>query len=46
VLALLQEAGAKGYKGSKHKKKDDDPRALRGREDIKKLLSEVGKRFP
>jgi hypothetical protein len=39
AVALLQQAVAKGYKDAEHMKKDDDLKALRGRDDFKKLLA-------
>jgi tetratricopeptide (TPR) repeat protein len=41
AVALLQQAIAKGFKNAEHMKKDDDLKALREREDFKKLLSEL-----
>jgi serine/threonine protein kinase/tetratricopeptide (TPR) repeat protein len=41
AVALLKQAIAKGWKNVDHMKKDDDLRALRGREDFKKLLAEL-----
>jgi hypothetical protein len=40
-VELLRQAVAKGYKDIDHLKKDDDLKALRGREDYKKLLKEL-----
>jgi hypothetical protein len=42
AVSLLQQAVAKGWKDAEHMKKDDDLRTLRGREDFKKLLAELG----
>jgi eukaryotic-like serine/threonine-protein kinase len=41
AVALLQQAVAKGFKDAEHLKKDDDLKALREREDFKKLLAEM-----
>jgi tetratricopeptide (TPR) repeat protein len=41
AMALLRQAVAKGFKDSEHLKKDDDLKALRGRDDFKKLLAEL-----
>jgi tetratricopeptide (TPR) repeat protein len=41
AMALLRQAIAKGYKDAEHMKKDDDLKALRGREDFKKLMAEL-----
>jgi serine/threonine-protein kinase len=39
AIALLQQAIAKGYKDAEHMKKDDDLKALRERDDFKKLVA-------
>jgi serine/threonine protein kinase/Flp pilus assembly protein TadD len=41
AVALLQQAVAKGWKDAEHMRKDDDLKALRERDDIKKLLAEL-----
>jgi serine/threonine-protein kinase len=41
AVALLQQAIAKGWKDVEHVKKDDDLKALRGRDDFKKLVVEL-----
>src|SRR5262249_3203247 len=41
AIALLQQAVAKGWKDAGHMKKDDDLKALRDRDDFKKLLAEL-----
>jgi serine/threonine protein kinase/tetratricopeptide (TPR) repeat protein len=41
AVAILQQAVAKGWKDAEHMKKDDDLKALREREDFKKLVSEL-----
>ena len=39
AVALLQQAVANGFKDAEHLKKDDDLKALRGRDDFKKLVA-------
>jgi hypothetical protein len=39
---LLRQAVAKGYKAAAHMKKDADLDALRGRDDFKMLVAEMG----
>jgi hypothetical protein len=41
AMELLRQAIAKGHKDIEHLKKDDDLKALREREDYKKLLNEL-----
>jgi tetratricopeptide (TPR) repeat protein len=41
AVVLLGQAVAKGYKDAEHMKNDDDLKALRGRDDFKKLLAEL-----
>jgi len=41
AMALLQQAVARGYKDAEHLKKDDDLKALRQRDDFKKLVAEL-----
>jgi tetratricopeptide (TPR) repeat protein len=41
AVALLRQAIAKGYKDAEHVKTDDDLKALREREDFKKLVAEL-----
>jgi hypothetical protein len=41
AVAPLQKAVAKGYKDVDHLKKDEDLKALREREDFKKLVAEL-----
>jgi serine/threonine protein kinase/tetratricopeptide (TPR) repeat protein len=41
AIALLEQAVAKGFKDAEHMKKDDDLKALRERDDFKKLLAEL-----
>jgi serine/threonine-protein kinase len=41
AVALLQQAVAKGYKDAEQMKKDDDLKALRERDDFKKLVAEL-----
>jgi serine/threonine-protein kinase len=41
AVALLQQAVTKGYKDADHMKKDPDLKALRDRDDFKKLLAEL-----
>jgi tetratricopeptide (TPR) repeat protein len=41
AVALLRQAVAKGFKDADHMKNDDDLKALRGRDDFKKLLAEL-----
>jgi tetratricopeptide (TPR) repeat protein len=43
AIAILQQAVANGWKDAEHMKKDDDLKALRGREDFRKLLAELEK---
>jgi hypothetical protein len=40
-MELLQKAGKAGNKDAAHMKKDTDLDPLRGREDFKKLLTEL-----
>src|SRR5262249_12249687 len=42
ALELLRQAVAHGYKDAAHMKKDSDLEPLRGREEFKKLLAELG----
>jgi serine/threonine protein kinase/Flp pilus assembly protein TadD len=44
AIALLRQAVAKGYKDADHMKKDDDLKALRERDDFKKLVEELEKK--
>jgi tetratricopeptide (TPR) repeat protein len=46
AVALLRQAVAKGYRDAKHIKEDEDLKALREREDFKKLLAELEKKSP
>jgi hypothetical protein len=39
---VLREAAAKGYKDAAHMKQDTDLAPLRGRDDFKRLLAELG----
>jgi len=41
AVALLQQAVAKGYKDAEHVKKDTDLKALRERDDFKKLVAKL-----
>jgi hypothetical protein len=41
AITLLQQAVAKGFKDADHMKKDDDLKALRERDDFKKLVMEL-----
>jgi tetratricopeptide (TPR) repeat protein len=41
AIALLRQAVAKGWKDAEHTKKDDGLKALRERDDFKKLLAEL-----
>jgi len=43
AVALLQQAVAGGFKDAEHVKKDDDLKALRERDDFKKLVAELEK---
>ncbi len=43
AIELLRQAIGKGYKDIEHLKKDDDLKALRERDDFKKLLTELEK---
>jgi hypothetical protein len=45
-VALLQQAIAKGLRDAEQMKKDDDLKALRPREDFKRLLAELEKKSP
>jgi hypothetical protein len=40
-MELLRQAVAKGWKNAEHMKQDDDLKALREREDFKKLMAEL-----
>jgi hypothetical protein len=41
AVTLLQQAVAHGYKDAEHMKHDDDLKALRSRDDFKKLLADL-----
>jgi serine/threonine protein kinase len=44
AMEFLMRAVAKGYKDAEHRKKDDDLKALRERDDFKKLLADLEKK--
>ena len=46
AMELLQKAVKGGYKDAAHMAKDTDLDALRGRDDFKKLMEELGKQKP
>ena len=46
ALAWLKQAVAAGYKDAAHMAKDTDLEVLRGRDDFKKLMEELGKQKP
>jgi hypothetical protein len=46
AVALLRQAVAEGFNSVEHIKRDDDLTALRQRDDFKKLLAELEKKFP
>src|SRR5262249_67757 len=46
AVALLRQAVGKGWKDTAHMKTDDDLKALRRRDDFKKLLADLEKNSP
>jgi serine/threonine protein kinase/tetratricopeptide (TPR) repeat protein len=46
AMALLQQAIAKGYADAEQIKKDDDLKALRQRDDFRKLVAELERKSP
>jgi hypothetical protein len=46
AVELLRQAVARGWRNGEHMKNDEDLKALRGRDDFRKLLAELGKKGP